>query len=154
MALILNSESFHGDYHFHEGVNEALTEAKLLPNSLLLRSPCPHEEVVRGQIEELLAMSPRPSGFIVRLPQWTEIVAEVARKRDLKIPRDVEIVFKSAGGPASASLKFPRAELQMSSREHAQVIGRMLAQLRRGVPLSPTTVVVSYDLSGTSLESR
>ena len=146
LAMFSNSESCPGDHYFQDGASEALTEAQLLHNALVMRAPGPHEEVFRGQVQELLTMPDRPTGFIVRVPQWAELVAAMAQEQGLEVPRDLEIVFKGFDHAGAEPSEFPSVQLKMPFTQRAELVGRMLAQSRQRVPLAENNVVVPYEL--------
>ena len=146
LAMLSKSESCPGNHCFHDGVSEALTEAGLPHNTLILRTPGSHNEVLRGHVKQLLTMPDRPTGFIVGLPRWVDVVAAMAREHDLKVPSDVEIVFREVDETDTQHSGFSHVRLQMPSRERAHLVGRMLAQSRLRVPLVHNNVVIPYEV--------
>jgi GntR family transcriptional regulator, arabinose operon transcriptional repressor len=146
LALFSDSEDCPGDNYFHDGVSEALTAARLPHNALVLRVPGPDPEVLRAQLRELLGVSGQTTGIIVKLPQWADEAAEMAAERGLRVPEDVEIVFKdyAVGDPGTSA--FPHARPSASNCEITARVGQMLARVRQGIPLEQSTVVVPYEM--------
>ena len=144
LAMLSHSESCPGDHHFHDGVNEALTEAKLPANALLLRIPLPETELVRRQVHELLDQPEAPTGFIVKMPRWVPDVVSAIKERGKRVPQDIDVVSRSqVGGDPNEIGCVLRPKT--SNREVAQLVGQMLAQSRQHLPLEKSTVVVPYE---------
>lgn len=146
LAMLSNSESYPGDHLFHDGVSEALTEAKLPHNALVLRMAGPETELVRGQIDELLALSDPPTGFIVKMPRWVPEVTSAIQEQGKRIPQDFEVVCKAAIGGDLGEVGCVHVRPQRSYREVAQQVGQMLAQSRQRLPLEQNTIAVPYEL--------
>lgn len=144
MALFSDSESCPGDNYFHDGVSESLTVARLPHNALVWRAPGPDPAVLQAQVDELLSSPQRPSGIVVRLPRWADDVAAIARAHKLRVPKDVEIVFKgfAVGEPGKSA--FPHVCPSIPYREIAERVGQLLAQVRKQTPLEERTVVIPY----------
>jgi DNA-binding transcriptional regulator YhcF (GntR family) len=148
LAMLSNSESCPGDHKFHDGVSEAVTEAELPHNALVLRTPRPESEVVRGQVQELLALSDPPTGFIVKMPHWVPDVRSAIQEQGKRVPEDVEIVFKALVGSDPDETGCAHVRPRLSNREVGQQVGRMLAQSRQHLPLEQDSVVVPYEFYG------
>ena len=146
IAVLSHSEAGPGDHHFHDGLSEALTEAQMPHNSTLLRTPGTSRAVLRAQVKELLEMTDRPTGFIVRLSRWAREVAEVVRAEGLRVPQDVEIVCESCDWCDSEGLEFPHVRPKMRHEEISQLLGHMLAQIRQHASLEQPTVMVPYEM--------
>jgi len=154
LAMLSNSETCPGDHHFHDGVSEALTEAKMPHNALVLRAPGPNLAVLRGQVTELMQMAERPTGVMVRLPRWADEVATLVRSHGLDVPKDVEVVFKAFAGGEINNSGFSHVRPSMPYREMAQLVGRMLSQSRQRLPLEQRTVVLSYEMCRMAGEAK
>lgn len=149
LALLSPSESRPGEHHFHDGVSEALTEARLPHDSLLLRTPRPEAELLHAEVHELLAQSDPPTGFIVKIAHWVSFVTKAIQDKGLRVPKDIDVVSRSSIGGSqdeAGCVLRPRA----SNREIAQLVGRMLAQSRQHIPLEQNAIVVPFEFCGTN----
>jgi DNA-binding LacI/PurR family transcriptional regulator len=146
LVVISNSESRHGDSLFHDGVSESLTAAKLPPSSLVLRTPGLNPDVLRAQVKEVLQMPNRPTGFIVKLPRWADDVAAAVKEQGLRVPEDVEIVFKGFAVGELGKSAFPHARPRLTYKEISSIAGEMLSRVRQRVQLDQRQVVVPYEL--------
>jgi DNA-binding LacI/PurR family transcriptional regulator len=146
LAFFTNSEFRPGDYHFHDGVSEALTEAGLPHNSMLLRAPGPSPAVLRAQVNELLEMCGPPTSFMVRVARWAEDVAEVVRARGMRVPQDVEIVYHDHDWSPAIKLQCTHVRPTLPHEEVMQLLGKMLVQVRSGAPLGEPSVMVPFEL--------
>jgi GntR family transcriptional regulator of arabinose operon len=146
LALLSNSESCPGDHYFHDGVSDALTEAELPHNALILRILGPETELVKGQVEELLRLQDPPTGFIVKVPQWIPGVMSVIKAHGKEASRSVDVVYRAdiCGGAGDANYVHIRP--QSSNRVVAQLLGQMLAKSRQFEPMDSNSVVVPYEL--------
>lgn len=146
LALFSDSENCPGDNYFHDGVSESLTAANLPHNALVLRAPGPDSAVLRAQVIEVLAMPDRPTGFLIKLPRWADDVAGIVAECGLRVPQDVEIVFKGFAIGEPGKSYFPHGCPSSSFREIASLASRMLAQVRQHLPLEPRVIVIPYEL--------
>jgi LacI family transcriptional regulator len=144
LALISASESRPGEHHFHDGVCDALTDAKMPPDALLSRTPRPERELLEAEVRELLAQSEPPTGFIVKIANWVPFVTHAIQIAGRRVPEDVDVVSRpSIGGSHDdvGCVLRPRA----SNRDVALLVGRMLAQARQHVPLEQNSVVIPFE---------
>lgn len=147
LTLLSNSESRPGDRHFHDGVNQALTEGGLPPSALLLRSPGANPAMLTAQVKELLQMDDRPTGFIARLPHWADEVAKVVKTQGLKVPKNVEIVFsRGCNGIDAGNSSFPHVRSSLTLEEIGQRVGQMMAQCQKGDAKQSASVIVPCEL--------
>ena len=146
IALFSDSEGCPGDNKFHDGVSESLTAANLPHNSLIWRTPGVDPGVLKAQVDELMAAQERPTGILVRLTRWADEIAELVKSRGLRVPDDVEIVFKgfALGEPGKSA--FPHARPAISYRDMADLVGQLLAQVRERKPIPNRTIVIPYEL--------
>jgi DNA-binding LacI/PurR family transcriptional regulator len=153
LAVLSHSEACPGDHHFHDGMSEALTEARVPHNALVLRAPGTKSEVLQHEVRELLAMPDRPTGFVVKLPRWVDDVAGHVRDYGLRVPQDIEITYRAVLGSGSEDTAYSHVRPSASNLEIATLVGRMLAQVRQGNPLEPSTVVIPYELRTVSTDN-
>lgn len=146
MALFSDSEDSPGDHYFHDGVSEALTAAKMPHNALVLRAPGLDPAVLAAQMHELLSAADHPTGIIVKLPQWADEMEALVAECGLRVPEDVEVVFRDVAVVDPGKSEFPHARPGISIREFAGLAGRMLASVRRGEPLAEQTIKVPYEM--------
>jgi DNA-binding LacI/PurR family transcriptional regulator len=154
MALFSDSEARPGDHHFHDGVSEALTKAGLPHNSMLLRTPGTSRVVLRAQVNELLGLPDPPSGFILRVYRWADEVAEVVRARGLRMPQDVEIVFKDYQWFPTKRLDYTHVRTTIPHEAMMQLLGKTLIQIRQRVALDSSTIERPFELCRASEASR
>ena len=101
---------------------------------------------MRAQVIEMLSMSDRPTAIAAKLPQWADDIAAIVNEQGLRVPEDVEIVFKGFPSGEAGKNAFPHVCPNISFREFAAIAGRMLAAVRRKEPLSEKTVVIPYGM--------
>lgn len=146
LALLSPSESRPGEHHFHDGVSEALTDAKLPHDALLLRTPRPEAELLSAEVHNLLAQTEPPTGFIVKIAHWVPYVSSAIRQKGFQVPGEIDVVSRSSIGGSEDEVGCvlrPSA----SNREVAQLVGRMLAKSRQHIPLEQNTIVVPFEFS-------
>jgi len=146
LALFSDSEDCPGDNYFHDGVSEALTTARLPHNALVLRTPGTDPAVLKAQVSELVRMEERPTGIIVKAPEWADAVREAVNEHALVVPQDIEIVFRDGALDDRDGPDFPHARPSISTRGIAHLAGQMLAQVRRGDPLEQRARVIPYEM--------
>jgi hypothetical protein len=83
---------------------------------------------------------------VVKLPRWADEIAEIVHERGLRVPTDVEIVFKGFAMGEAGKSKFPHACPSVSYRQIAGMVGQMLATLYDGRPVEALAVVVPYEM--------
>jgi DNA-binding LacI/PurR family transcriptional regulator len=107
--------------------------------------------VLEAQVQEVLKMEDRPTGIIVRLSRWAEEVAEVVRGQGVRVPQDVEIVFKGYDWKEAAGLGFAHVRPCVCYEEIAGQVGKILAQARQGLPIAQS-VVIPYQMCGQRID--
>ena len=146
LAVFSDSEYCPGDNFFRDGVNESLTAANWSPSDLIWRMPGTDPSVLRAQLLELLAMPERPTGMVVKLPRWADEIAEIVQDRGLRVPEDIEIVFKGFAMGEAGKSRFPHACPSLPYRQIAGKVGQMLATLYEQMPIDSLAVVVPYEM--------
>jgi hypothetical protein len=144
LALFSDSDTCPGDNYFRDGVSEALAAAGFSHTSLIWRSPGPEPAVLREQVQEVLAMRDRPTGFVVKLPRWADEIAAIVVEQGLRVPDDVEIVFKGFALGEIGKSRFPHACPSIPYRQIAELAGQMLSAAREQKPITERTVVIPY----------
>ncbi|MBN2291007.1 MAG: substrate-binding domain-containing protein, partial [Pirellulales bacterium] len=132
------------DARFYDGVGEALTEADLRPNAMVLRI-VRDVDSCRAQLGELLAMENRPTGLIVRSLRLAEIIAETICEHGLDMGRDIEIVFDDQMVSQSQRAPYPHSLPKMSFAEIADRLGEMLSDLAESRELETPHVLVPVE---------
>jgi len=146
MALLLTGEGRPGDNAFFDGISDALTEADLPHNALTVRI-YPHDfEAFRAQVRELLERPDRPTGVICGTDRLVGIVESVASNLELKVGRDVELVFQGQTTPAVERLPYVHAQPRLTFKQIAEMISNMLRTLSDGKSLEDERVVVPVEL--------
>jgi DNA-binding LacI/PurR family transcriptional regulator len=146
MALLLTGEGRPGDNAFYDGISDALTEADLPHNALTVRI-YPHDfEAFRAQVRELLERPDRPTGIICGTDRLVGIVESVASSLELRIGRDVELVFQGQSTPAVERLPYVHAQPQLTFKQIANTVADMLRTLSEGGALEQDRVIVPVEL--------
>jgi DNA-binding LacI/PurR family transcriptional regulator len=146
MALLLAGEGRPGDNAFFDGISDALTEADLPHNALTVRI-YPHDfEAFRAQVRELLERPDRPTGVICGTDRLVGVVESVASGLELRVPRDVELVFQGQSTPAVERLPYVHAQPQLTFKQIAELIADMLRTLSEGNTLEQDRVIVPVEL--------
>ena len=147
MVVFTNSAGLPGDNHFLDGASQVLTEAKLPHNALIYRQvPAIESDVVVAQVRELLEMGDRPTAIAVRIPDWVAAVRRTVEEHGLRVPDDVEIVYRDVGVQLGQPGHFPRVQPQIPFIDVAVQVARMLHRVRRGIPLDNLRTVIPYEL--------
>ncbi|MEX0642761.1 MAG: substrate-binding domain-containing protein [Pirellulales bacterium] len=146
LAVFSDSESCPGDNHFRDGTQEALTTANFPASALLWRAPGTEAAVLRAQVEEILAMPERPTGIVVKLSSWADNIAAIVQECGLRVPEDVEIVFKGYAVGEAGRSTFPHACPSISYRQTAELAGRMLANQYEHRPNESRTSIIPYEM--------
>jgi hypothetical protein len=146
IAMFSDSETCPGDNYFRDGVSEALTAADLPHNALIWRAPGTDPAVMRAQLIEVLSIEQRPTAIAARLPRWADDIAAIVNGRGLRVPEDVEIVFKGFALGEAGMSAFPHVCPSVPYRQFAAIAGKMLAMVREGRPLEKRSVVVPYEM--------
>ena len=149
MAVLMGSEGQPGTNCFFDGVSDALTEAELPHNALIVRHVPVEPAAVAAQLHELLAMPDRPTALIARTPQMAR-AALMALDR-LKVPAAdrCEIVYQNHPATEQGDLPLTCVQPCVSYGEIIGRIGEMLEQLGRGDILEQRQVVIPVELCRT-----
>jgi hypothetical protein len=91
-------------------------------------------------------MPERPTGIVVKLPRWADDIAQIVKEHGLRVPEDVEIVFKGFAMGEAGKSRFPHACPSFPYRQIAGMVGQMLATLHEGRPIDSLAVVVPYEM--------
>ena len=146
MALLLTGEGRPGDNAFFDGISDALTEADLPHNALTVRI-YPHDfEAFRAQVRELLERPDRPTGIICGTDRLVGVVESVASNLELRLPRDVELVFQGQSTPAVERLPYVHAQPRVTFKQIAELVANMLRTLSDGKSLEQERVIVPVEL--------
>ncbi len=146
MALLLTGEGRPGDNAFFDGISDALTEADLPHNALTVRIYQHDYEAFRAQVRELLERPDRPTGIICGTDRLVGIVEAVASSLDLRLPRDVELVFQGQSTPAVERLPYVHAQPRQTFKQIAELVADMLKRVADGGQLEKPRVVISVEL--------
>jgi LacI family transcriptional regulator len=146
IALFSDSESCAGDNYFRDGVSEALTAANMPHNALIWRAPGNDPAVMRAQLNDVLSLPQRPTAVAAKLPKWADDIAALVEQRGLRVPQDVEIVFKGFAVGEAGKSAFPHVCPNIPQRQIAATLGQMLAAVRENVPLEKRSVVIPYEM--------
>lgn len=146
LAMFSDSEANPGDNYFRDGVSEAMTTASMPHNALIWRAPGTEKAVLEAQVHEILSMPNRPTGIAVKIPPWADVVASIVRLHGLRVPEDIEIVFKGFAMGEVGKSAFPHACPVVPYRQISLIAGQMLATVRNGEPLEEQTVTIPYQM--------
>ncbi len=146
MALLLTGVGRPGDNLFIDGISDALTAAGLPPNTLVQRSVRDDLVALQATVEDLLEGPDRPTAAITRgSPQAATVVSAVS-ELGMIVPDDLEVVFDHTDETThliDTSL-YPRVETKSSFQEHAEMIGRILKELRND-PSCPQHLILPVE---------
>jgi len=146
MALLTTGGGRPGDNALFDGISDAITEARLPHNALIVRI-FPHDfESFRAQTRELLERPDRPSGIMCASDRLVKVVAAVAAESGLSLGTDLELIFQGQSKPEAERLPYPRVQPRMSFSEIAELVAEMLAQQSAGESLREKRVVISVEL--------
>jgi len=87
-------------------------------------------------------MAGRPSGIICGSDRLLGVVASTAEELGLLVPSRLELIFQGQSTPATERLPYPHVQPQLSFRELAERIARMLKELVEGKTLGQERIVV------------
>jgi alanine racemase len=146
MALLLTGEGRPGDNAFYDGISDALTEADLPHNALTVRI-YPHDfEAFRAQVRELLERTDRPTGIICGTDRLVGVVESVASSLELKMGRDLDLVFQGQSTPAVERLPYAHAQPRLTFKQIANTVAEMLKTLSEGGALEQDRVIIPVEL--------
>jgi DNA-binding LacI/PurR family transcriptional regulator len=142
MALLSAGEGRPGDNAFFDGVSEALTEAELPHNALVVRIYPKDYEAFRAQVAELLRREDRPTAAICGSHRFTAAIESVAGELNLRVPRDLELAFESQATADADRLPYVHVQPEMSFEQVAGMVARMLRELSDGARPASRRVVI------------
>jgi len=149
MTLISAVEGRPGDCFFHDGLSEALTEAQLPHNSLILRIAPLNVEAVESVLDDLFTMDDKPTALIARTPVLARLAAEALKRSQRPAARSCEIVYQSHAATELTIAEpppFTRVEPTISLRAMANQAGDMLERIEKGEPVEPLHIYVPIEL--------
>ena len=145
LALITTAAGRPGDGAFHDGVTDALTEAALPPNALVMRSFPQDVDAFRAMVREMLAAPTRPTGIICGSERLLNLVGSVVS--EMGFTGEVELVFQGqAGAPSVEHSPYVHAQPTQTFAEIAAIAADMFASLAEGRKLAQHRVVVPVEL--------
>jgi len=146
LAICSFSESRPGDNRFYEGVSDVLTEARLPHNALRLLA-IPRDTVsFEAAVRHLLQRPEHPTALMTTGDSAAETAARIAEQLGLKVPDDIEIVFRGNATPAARQSPHSRVEPVWPFERMAESAARMLDRLARGLLLDEQRIVVPVRL--------
>jgi hypothetical protein len=145
IAMLSYTETRPGDAVFHDGLSEALTEAELPHNALLLRNTPREPAAFTAAARAIIDMENRPTAMIVMGLGPADTVADVAEQAGLRIPDDLEIAFRDHAARGE-STRHAHVRTAMDFEDIAGLIGRMLNRLARGQSVESDRVVLPVTL--------
>jgi DNA-binding LacI/PurR family transcriptional regulator len=146
IALLATSGGRPGDDAFYDGVSDALTEAALPHNALIVRTFPQDFDAFRAQIEELLAGSDRPSGIIVRSERLLPTVVATVAASGLSSPDDIDIVFQTRSHRLPNKTPYAYVRPKEPFRRIAEHLAIMLQRAREGHSIPQERVIVPVEL--------
>ena len=93
--IVQLAQDFGGNHHFADGVAEALSAARLPPNSMKLRSFNGDLETTRANYRDLLGEKDRPTAVLADGIMLAEVAADAARDMKFRIGQDVAIFWSA-----------------------------------------------------------
>jgi DNA-binding LacI/PurR family transcriptional regulator len=146
LALLATGGGRPGDDAFYDGVSDALTQARLPHNALVVRI-FPHDfGAFRAQIDELLAAPDRPTGIICRSERMLGVVGAQVAAAGLTSPDDVEVVFQTQSCRGRPNAPHAHVRPEQSFKHIAEQAASMLERLREGESLIQDRVIIPVAL--------
>jgi DNA-binding LacI/PurR family transcriptional regulator len=148
IALAIIGAARAGNFGFLDGITEVLlSNAQSAPGGLLLR-PAYNLEAMQAIVWELMRRPDRPTAIITRGSVVADAISSLVTGMGNHVPSDVEIVFdcddRTLCGGAVAS--YAHAYPKPSFVEIAGMAGRILKEMRDGIPASPQRVVIPVEM--------
>ena len=146
--MLTGAEGWPGDNDFFDGVSQALTEARLPHDALLIRI-IPHEaSAFSATTKQLLEMPDPPSGFIARGQPLADMIAQAAAESGRKTPQDIDIVFQDNATSQVEQSPYVHVQPKIRFEDAAVLIGKMLQTMSENRPLEEERVVLQVELRG------
>jgi DNA-binding LacI/PurR family transcriptional regulator len=146
MAVLMSAEGQPGTNCFFDGVSDALTEAELPHNALIVRHVPVEPAAVAAQLHELLAMPERPSALIARTPQMARAVLVAFESLQVPAADRCEIVYQNHPAAEQGELALTCVQPSISFAEIIGRVAEMLEQLGSGEMLEEKRVVIPMEL--------
>jgi LacI family transcriptional regulator len=141
---------------FHAAANDRAASVRMISTSTNSHIDVGFEADVERGAQQLLDMSPRPTGVFVSTDRITRVLHRALSSRGVKIGQDLQIVSCDNEAELLADL-YPRPlSVDLHKREIArQAVERLLWRMRNGVESPQVTISVApglADLSGPAPE--
>lgn len=148
---------FPGDYHFQDGLMEALNDAKLPASAISIRHLPADHELVKAEVRTLLARSKAASspsdasasdlGIIAQTEPLAEGAIAAGEALGMSVGRDVAVVSSIVYRVGSERpLRYPHIRAAIDPRELGVHIGRMLVAQARGRVAQPSHEIIPFEL--------
>jgi DNA-binding LacI/PurR family transcriptional regulator len=147
IALLMRETWFPGDRRMFEGVGQAMDEARLGHEALVLRNLSVDPAALAADVPRLLAQEHFPKGCICRSPLFAQAAMDAARSLGLEVPGDLELIMAGLDRQAAASLGVPSVSMKVDTEELAAMGGRMLQQLLDGERPDPLHMILPVELA-------
>ena len=142
MAVLVPVGACPGDGAFLRGLNDAMSEAARLPNTLDL-SIAPRDPVgVAAEVEHLMAQPDRATALICTSEQIGKVAVDTVSGMGLSVPGDVEVVFNSRWPENSQPVEHTQLRHPISLAQMCGQAGVMLQRQWEGMPLKQKRVVI------------
>jgi len=145
-AVLFRDHHRPGDNDFLNGLHEAMSEARRLPNALWVRTIPFNPLAIEAEVKHLMSQPDRPTAVIAMWEQVGQITIDVASQMGFAVPRDIEVVFRICRPQAGTRLEHTRLRYTMSPSQLCEQAGAMLDRLWRAVPLEQKRVVIPAEL--------
>ena len=146
IALFSQTTWRPGDNAFLDGVNDALFKAQLPCGAMIFRALPMLESAVTAATRELLELPDRPTAIIIRNDQLPKAITSVANCMGLNAPSDVEVVFVDHATWNVDHSAYTHVQPQMSVKDIAQLVSKVLGKVARGTVPSDHRVVIPMEL--------
>jgi DNA-binding LacI/PurR family transcriptional regulator len=146
IALLMRETWFPGDRRMFEGIGQAMDEAKLGHDALVLRNLSVDPAALAADLPRLLAQEHFPHACICRSPLFAQAAVKAAQSLGLNVPRDVELIIAGLDRQTAATLGVPSVSMTVDTEELAAMGGRMLLQMIEGERPDPLHVVLPVEL--------
>ncbi len=146
LAMFGVGEGRPGDFHFHEGIIDAMAAAKLPPNALVSRLlPC-DTELFDVQARAVLGEEDRPTGLICRGERMVESVASAARALEGDAAQGLEVVFLTFATRHRMQSPFAYAQTRVPFSRVGEQIAELLRRQRDGHAADERTFLLPVEL--------
>jgi DNA-binding LacI/PurR family transcriptional regulator len=146
IAILMRETWFPGDRRMFEGVGQAMDEAKLGHDALVLRNLSVDPAALASDLPRLLSQENFPRACICRSPLFAQAAINAARSLGLNVPKDLDLILAGLDRLAAANLGVPSVSMEVDTEELAAMGGRMLLQMIEGKRLDPLHVVLPVKL--------